>query len=133
MKQTKKEYEEKQFRYIQSLKHEIKDLRELNLDLQLELHKYKEWGLLTMKYREEIKKRFIISNICILIIYICCNWIMDISSWIHAPNCATNGFIVNCSNILMYHVAWYISIVITIYFAISFIVSIIYFQQSKCI
>jgi hypothetical protein len=50
------------------------------------------------------------------ILFIICNWLMDISNfWLHRGECAGNGIIQICDNFLMYHIFWYISIIIFVY------------------
>lgn len=70
-----------------------------------------------------------ILDLILICIFVMCNWMMDISSWIHQDRCATNGFVVNCSNVLTYHIFWYLSIVIALYFMIRLVL----FKSSRII
>jgi len=72
---------------------------------------------------ERMQRKIIMgTNIVLLIIFIICQWMMDISSWIHKDKCATNGFVINCSNTLTYHITWYISIIIVVIFVMQLII-----------
>lgn len=61
-----------------------------------------------------MRKIFIV---LLLIVFIISNWIMDITTWIHqgVKACGIFFCITNNNADLIYHIAWYSSIVICLY------------------
>lgn len=77
------------------------------------------------KSRLRKKVLSIIFHLLLIIIFVINNWLMDISTWFRDDlNCSYNGLIEVCNQYLMYHLNWYISISIAIYFMIYTIVRI---------